>query len=159
MRRPAAAVLALLTFAPAGAPAGHAATPSGPPHAWLFGAWTGGLYPAPSVVTAQSCLAQPTVIFTRDVVLRASLTEPSYGQRIVATAQTHAGATEFQFAPAVDPATATSSALLQVAAPKADGGFGCETADVLHVVRRGENEIIFPGCADFPEPLVRCPAR
>ena len=38
-------------------------------------------------------------------------------------------------------------------------GFGCENADLLHVQRRGENEISFPNCGDFPYPLVRCPAR
>ena len=40
-----------------------------------------------------------------------------------------------------------------------DVGFGCESADVLHVVKRGENEIMFPGCADFPYPLIRCSSR
>jgi hypothetical protein len=157
MRRIAAALTALLLLAPAGEAAAPPA--AGPPHGWLFGAWTGGLFPPPSVVTAQTCLAQPTVIFTRDVVLRGSLTDPNYAQRVVATAQTRGGATDFQFAPAVDPAAAVSSGLLQVAPPKPDAGFGCETPDVLHVVRRTENEIVFPGCADFPEPLVRCPAR
>jgi hypothetical protein len=157
MRRSAAAVLTVLLLAPGG----HAATPpaGGPPHAWLFGAWTGGLFPVTGAVSAQSCLGQPTVIFTRDVVLRASLTDPTYAQRVVATARTRAGATDFQFAPAADPAAAASSALLQVAPPKADAGFGCESPDVLHVVRRSDNQIAFPGCADFPEPLVRCPAR
>jgi len=153
MRRQAVAVLALLMLAPAG----HAAAP--PPHAWLFGAWTGGLFPVTGTVSAQACLAQPTVIFTRDVVLRASLTEPSYTQRIVATAQTRGNATDFVFAPAVDPAVSAGSALLQVAPPKPPAGFGCESADVLHVQRRSDNEIVFPGCADFPEPLVRCPGR
>jgi len=38
-------------------------------------------------------------------------------------------------------------------------GFGCPSPDVLHVQRRGENEISFPGCNDFPYPLVRCSAR
>ena len=36
-------------------------------------------------------------------------------------------------------------------------GFGCESADVLHVERRSENEIVLTGCTDFPNPLVRCP--
>lgn len=157
MRRPAAAVLAALLLAPAG----NAASPpaSGPPHGWLFGSWTGGLFPAPSVVTAQACLAQPTVIFTRDVVLRASLTDPSYAERIVATAQTRGGETDFVFAPAVDATASASAGLLQVAPPKPDPGFGCESPDVLHVVRRSDNQIVFPGCASFPEPLVRCPSR
>jgi hypothetical protein len=27
------------------------------------------------------------------------------------------------------------------------------------VQRRSDNEISFPGCTDFPYPLVRCPGR
>ena len=41
---------------------------------------------------------------------------------------------------------------------QAAGGFGCESPDVLHVERVKQNEISFPGCKDFPNPLVRCPA-
>ena len=37
-----------------------------------------------------------------------------------------------------------------------DVGFGCISPDILHVLRRSENEISFPGCNDFPYPLVRC---
>ncbi len=129
------------------------------PHAWLFGSWTGGLFPAPSNISAQTCLGQPTVIFTRDAVLRASLTEVTYSQRVIETARTTAGITDFRFSPAVDPLAATSNGLLGLDPPKEAAGFGCETSDVLHVQRRGDNEIAFPGCADFPNPLIRCPAR
>jgi hypothetical protein len=38
-------------------------------------------------------------------------------------------------------------------------GFGCANPDELHVERRNNNEIVFPGCADFPNPLVRCPGH
>ncbi len=124
-----------------------------PPHAWLFGSWTGGLFPVPSGLTLQACMAQPVVIFTRDVVLRASLTDPAYAQRVIETARTGPGRTDFQFTPPVD---ATAGGLLEGSAPKPSPGFGCENPNVLHVVRQGDNQISFPGCADFPEPLVRC---
>jgi hypothetical protein len=126
-----------------------------PPHAWLFGSWTGGLFPVSTQLSAQACLAQPVIIFTRDVVLRASLTEPTYAQRLVVTARTDPGSTEFRFTPVPQ---STNSDLLGVAAQD-QKGFGCESPDVLHVQRHTDNEISFPGCSDFPYPLVRCPAK
>jgi hypothetical protein len=160
MRRPAKRLFALLSLALLALP-GAAMAPArgGPPHAWLFGTWTGGLFPVTGPLTAEACLAQPTVIFTRDVVLRAMLTDVTFAQRVVATARTNPGVTDFLFAPGVDPAAATSSGLLGLEAPKAAQGFGCESPDVLHVLRRTDNEITFPGCGDFPNPLIRCPAR
>ena len=98
-------------------------------------------------------LAQPVVIFTRDVVLRASLTDATYTQRVVETARTSPGHTEFRLAPAPDN---SAGGLLDASAPKPAPGFGCESANVLHVQRQNDNQISFPGCADFPEPLVRC---
>jgi hypothetical protein len=137
------------------------AAPRGlPPHAWLFGAWTGGLFPVSPGLTQEACLTQPVVIFTRDVVLRASLTEPLYTQREVETARAIEGGTEFRFVGSQPPLVAgAGSDLLGLATPKPAAGFGCETPDVLHVARRTENEISFPGCADFPYPLVRCGGR
>jgi hypothetical protein len=157
MPRLLASLLAILLAAVALAPPARAQ--SGAPHAWLFGAWVGGLFPATASVSAQACLGQPTVIFTRDVVLRAQLTEPAYVQRVIVTARTVRGQTEFEFTPAVDPLAANSNGLLGLDAPKAVAGFGCESDDVLHVKRVSENEIVFPGCRDFPNPLVRCPGR
>ena len=130
-----------------------------PPHSWLFGTWTGGLFPVAGGVILQACLAQPVVIFTRDIVLRAALTDPFYAQRVVQTAQTNPGVTEFRFTPAEDEAASTGAGLLGETAPKPKAGFGCETADVLHVRRISENVIEFPGCKDFPEQLVRCTPR
>jgi hypothetical protein len=127
-----------------------------PPHAALFGAWTGGLFPAPSRMTAQECLAHPTVIFTQDVVLRATLTDFAYAQRQLETVRNSGGGLEFRFTAAPQPA---GGGLLAPIGPAQPQGFGCESPDVLHVQRKGENEISFPGCADFPNPLVRCPAR
>lgn len=135
---------------------GASANAAAPPHAWLFGVWTGGLFPALPGLSAEACLAQPTVIFTRDVVLRASLTDVTFSQRVIATARTTGGRTDFSFAPAA-PAPAGNN-LLGLQAPKPPAGFGCESPDVLHVQRRTENEITFPGCADFPNPLIRCPS-
>ena len=143
MRRFALSLLALAIACPASAQA-----PGAPPHAWLFGTWSGGIFPVPANLPPQACLSQPVVIFTRDLVLRATITEQVLTQREVETARTNPAGTEFRFAGYAGPAGSARG-----------GGFGCESADVLHVQRRGENEISFPGCADFPNPLVRCHTR
>jgi len=127
-----------------------------PPHAWLFGTWTGGLFPVPEGLSAQLCLSQPVVIFSRDVVLRASLTAPLYQQRIIQTARSNPAGTEFRFEPGTNVLAELGAGLLGRERPLPQQGFGCESPDVLHVLRRGENEISFPGCVDFPEPLIRC---
>lgn len=134
----------------------HQPAAAQPPHAWLFGTWTGGMFPAPTALTAEACLAQPVVIFTRDVVLRATLTEETYVQRVVETALTSSSGVEFRFTAA---SPSGSSELLGTPETANAAGFGCNGADVLHVQRRTDNEITFPGCTDFPYPLVRCPAR
>ena len=159
MRRSAMCLLLLLPLALASMPCAPAQSQSGPPHAWLFGAWSGGLFPASSTPSAQACLGQPTVIFTRDVVLRATLTDVTYVQRVIVTARATAGETDIVFTPAVDALAANSSGLLGLAQPKAAAGFGCESADVLHVKRISDTEVQFPGCSEFPNPLVRCPSR
>jgi len=128
------------------------------PHAWLFGSWTGGLFPAPANLSADACLAAPTVIFTRDIVLRASLTDTGYLQRAIATVRATPHGFEFGFQPS-NALAANTNNLLGLPAPQPAVGFGCLSADALHVERHGENEISFPGCADFPNPLVRCPSR
>jgi hypothetical protein len=64
---------------------------------------------------------------------------------------------EFRFEP-TGAGTAAAS-MLGLPAPGPDAGFGCESNDELIVQRRGDNEIAFPGCAEFPNPLIRCPAR
>ena len=159
MRRPArlTALLAATTLlALAGAPSASAQSPL-PPQAWLFGAWIGGLYPAPSIVSAQECLAQPVVIFTRDIVMRLTITDQLFTQRLVETARTTAAGVEFHFAPSLQANQSSPFGMSQ--GGSGDAGFGCDDPDVLHVQRRGENEISFPGCPEFPYPLVRCPAR
>jgi len=155
MRRIACLTVTLATMALHGAPA--SAQGGLPPHAWLFGAWTGGIFPPPSTLSAQECLAMPVVIFTRDLVMRAVVTDQLYAQRLVETARLTPEGAEFRFTPAselaqVGPYNPTPAGSNTV-------GFGCSSPDVLRVQRRGENEISFPECADFPYPLVRCPAR
>lgn len=147
MRRTTLACLAAISLAPSGAALSQGAQP---PHAWLFGTWTGGIFPTPASVAPQACLSQPVVVFTRDLVMRAVLTEQTLVQREIETARTGPGGVEFRFT-----AARPTSGLLG-ASGAGQAGFGCESPDVLHVQRRGENEISFPGCADFPNPLVRC---
>lgn len=154
MRRTARFLLAAALAASAAAPPGPARAQDQPPHAWLSGAWTGGLFPAPSGLSAQTC--QPVVVFTRDVVMRATLLDPTMVERVIETVRATPTGTEFRFVQTPPPRT--SGGLLDLAAPPPTG-FGCEDADTLAVQRRGANEIAFPGCADFPNPLVRCPAR
>jgi hypothetical protein len=121
-----------------------------PPHAWVFGSWTGGLYPA-SETSGPRCTGQPSVIFTRDVVLRASVFDVPYRQRLVETVSGNEQVLEFRLVP-----TPAQSGPLGRSLP-ADIGFGCAAGpNALRVERRGENEIVFPDCADFPSPLLRC---
>lgn len=152
-RRVALITVALLAFTQ---PLALAQVPQ-PPHAWLFGTWTGGLFPAPLGVTSEACLSQPVVIFTRDVVLRATLTEQTYAQRLIATARAMPGGFELTFRPA--DANTTTNGLFGLTSPPPTPGFGCDSPDILRVQRIGENEITFPGCRDFPNPLVRCPSH
>jgi hypothetical protein len=128
-----------------------------PPQAWLFGAWTGGLFPPPSSLGSQECLAQPVVIFTRDIVMRAVITDTVYSQRSVETARITADGVEFRFAPPIAQSPSSPFGLSGNATTEA--GFGCISPEVLQVQRRSDNEISFPGCTDFPYPLVRCPGR
>jgi len=124
-----------------------------PPHAFLFGAWTGGLFPALNTEGA-ACFAQPTVIFTADVVMRASLADVAYRQRLVETVSVSGDRFEFRLLPA-----APVLGPLGARVPP-DAGFGCPGgANVLRVERRGENEILFPDCTEFASPLQRCVSR
>lgn len=154
MRRLACSLAVMLAFAALAPGATPAAAQALPPHAWLFGTWTGGIFPIPAGMSAQACLSQPVVIFTRDLVLRATLTEQTLAQREVETARSSPQGAEFRFAAGLG-----GSSSLFSAAGSRTAGFGCEDPDVLHVQRRGENEIAFPGCSDFPNPLVRCNTR
>ena len=137
------------------APAQAQAPSQQPPHAWLFGTWSGGIFPAPSHLTAEACLSQPVVIFTRDLVLRATLVEQTLTQREIETVRATPTGFEFRFV-GVPPGL---GGLLGAAATPQAVGFGCLDPNQLTIQRRGENEMSFPGCDDFPNPLVRCPTR
>ena len=117
------------------------AAPGGPPHAWLFGVWTGGLFPVLDGMTAQDCKMEPTVVFARDQVNHASLLGTAIVQRVIETVRTTPAGAEFRFTPDAD----------------AEAGFGCEDANVLHVTRENDHAISFPHCTAFPYPLERCP--
>ena len=121
-----------------------------PPHAWVFGSWTGGMFP-PGETTGPRCTGQPAVIFTRDVVMRASMLDVPYRQRLIETVATSPDVLEFRLVPV----PAQSGPLGARMAP--DIGFGCAGGpNALRVERRGPDEIVFPNCADFPSPLQRC---
>ena len=150
MRRPTATLLAALLLAAPVAPAVQAQQQ--PPHAALFGTWTGGIFPAPPGLSPAACFSQPVVIFTRDLVMRATLTQQVLSQREIETVRVTPAGLEFRFI------GQGGTRLLGPTGP-ALTGFGCDSPDALHVQRRGENEIAFPGCADFPNPLVRCQTR
>ena len=135
---------------------GSPAYAQAPPHAWLFGSWTGGSFPISGVVQAEACLSQPVVIFTADIVLRTTIADPVYIQRSIASARAMAGGTEFRFQPPSQPVGAG-----MLGAPGGGGavGFGCPDPNWLGVKKLGENIIEFPGCTDYPFPLRRCLAR
>ncbi|MGG5807939.1 hypothetical protein [Falsiroseomonas sp. CW058] len=127
------------------------AQPGGePPHAWVFGSWTGGMYP-PTDTSGPRCTGQPTVIFTRDVVLRAPTLDVAYRQRLIETVAASGDSLEFRLLPVPPQNTPLGPRI----AP--DAAFGCPGGpNTLRVERRGPNEIVFPDCADFPSPLQRC---
>ncbi|RVT95301.1 hypothetical protein EOD42_17105 [Rhodovarius crocodyli] len=121
-----------------------------PPHSWIFGSWIGGQFP-PGDGNTTECFGGATVIFTRDVVLRASALDIAYRQRVIETVALIPDGLEFRFAPA-----AAQGGVLASRLPP-DIGFSCDNnPDLLRVQRRGPNEIAFPGCVEFPAILRRC---
>ncbi|WP_157967144.1 hypothetical protein [Elioraea thermophila] len=136
------AAIAVAFAMPADAPA------QGEPHAWLYGAWTGGIAPPDPRQGRTACLAAPTVIVTRDIILHQTLLDPSYQQRIVETVRAVPEGVEIRLRP-VPPRPA--------GAPQA--GFGCADPNVLRVKREADGSISFPGCLGFPAPLVSCLAK
>lgn len=127
---------------------GASAQTSGqPPHAWIFGTWTGGYFPAADA-SNPSCSGQPSVIFTRDVVLRSSPIDIPYQQRMIETASAQPNGLTIRFTPVPQrPGTRLPPGV----------GFGCSgDPNLLRIERRGPDEIVFPDCEDFPAPLKRC---
>jgi hypothetical protein len=150
LRRMATALFAGALLAAAGLPLPVMAQ-GAPPHAWLFGAWAGGILPPPPGMTAQECDASATFVVTRDAVIHSTLTHPTAIENLIASVRGTPQGTVFVLAP-----TTTKPETIPGLAD--DLGFGCPEPDVLRVVRVGPNEIRFPDCAGFPSPLVRCPA-
>jgi len=124
----------------------------GPPHEWTFGAWTGGQFPAGDTDTP-ACFGSPTVIFTRDVVMRSTPLDTAYRQRNIETVAVQPNGLEFRFTQAAP--------VMGAMGPRVpnDAGFGCGSPNLLRVERRGPDEIVFPGCSEFPSPLKRCVAK
>lgn len=122
---------------------------SGPPHAWLFGSWTGGMFP-PADASNPTCLGQPTMIFTRDVIMRATPLDFSYRQRLIETVAGQENGVEFRLTPVPLPGGRLPP----------DFAFGCQGGpNSLTVENRGPDEIAFPNCAEMPFPLRRCGAQ
>ena len=121
-----------------------------PPHAWLFGMWAGGIYPAPAHMTPAECQQQATFVVTQDAVIHSTLTHPTAIQNLIASVRGTPDGTVFLLAPTDDKPEV-------IAGVPQDLGFGCPQDNVLRVVRVGPNEIAFPDCKGFPSPLVRCP--
>ena len=133
--------------------AGAQGRQGGPPHEWVLGAWTGGIFP-PGEADTPACFGNPTVIFTRDVVLRATALDTAYRQRTIETVALQPNGLEFRFTPAQP----VFGALGPRVPP--DAGFGCgDSPNLLRVERRGPDEIVFPNCAEFPSPLKRCTTK
>ncbi len=122
---------------------------SGPPHAWLYGTWTGGIFPA-TETQGEACFGQPTVIFTRDVIMRSSPLDIPFRQRLVETATATPNGVEFRLVPVAG---------IQGGRVPPGVGFGCSDPNALRIERRGEDEIAFPNCDEFPAPLKRCTTR
>lgn len=142
-------LLAGATLAPA-LPASPAAAQGVPPHAWLFGMWAGGVYPAPPHMSAQECQERATFVVTQDAVIHSTLTHPTAIQNLIASVRGTPNGTVFVLAPPdVKPET--------LGGVTEDLGFGCPDPSVLRVVKVGPDQIAFPGCTGFPSPLVRCP--
>jgi len=129
------------------------------PHGFLFGAWVGGMLPAPTTLNALECQASPTVLFTRDVVFRANPFNATYAQSLVETVRDVGGGVEFRLVRIDAPSAALQGPLGTAGAVAEEAGFGCGDPAILRVQRRGTNEISFPNCKQFPYPLVRCPGN
>lgn len=150
MRRFAATLLVSAIASGVASP-GPVMAQGAPPHAWLFGAWAGGIYPAPPNMSAAECEARATFVVTRDAIIHGTLTHPEAIQNLIESVRGTPNGTIFALAP-------TDSKPETIAGIPEDLGFGCPQPDILRVVRVGANEIKFPDCAGFPSPLVRCPA-
>lgn len=119
------------------------------PHAWLFGAWAGGVFPAPDHMTPAQCQANTSLAITKDVVIHRTLAHPGAIQNLIVSVRGTPDGTIFMLAPPQDKPEV-------IAGVPEDLGFGCPSDNILRIVRIGPNEIQLPDCTGFPAPLVRC---
>jgi hypothetical protein len=120
-----------------------AQTRQGPPHEWMFGGWTGGIFPAIDT-EGPACFGNVSVIVTRDVVMRVSSLDIAFRQRAIETVALVPDGLEFRFVP-----------LPGRGIPEA--GFGCDNnPNILRVRRVSDDEVVFTDCREFPSPLKRC---
>ena len=100
-------------------------------------------------------MANPTVIFTRDAVLRANVMDVTFTQYLIETVRDSGGrGVEFRLLSASGAPLVGGSVM-----GGDDPGFSCGDPGLLRVQKRGENEIAFPNCGEFPYPLIRCPSN
>jgi hypothetical protein len=115
----------------------------GPPHEWMFGSWTGGIFPAVET-EGPGCFGNVTLIVTRDVIMRVSSLDLAYRQRAIETVAITPTGLEFRLVP------------LGGRVPP-EVGFGCDgNPNLLRVTRNGPDEVLMTGCIEFPSTLRRC---
>lgn len=121
-----------------------AQTRQGPPHEWMFGGWTGGIFPAVDT-EGPACFGSVSVIVTRDIVMRVASLDVAFRQRAIETVAIIPNGLEFRFVPMPGRGTIP------------EAGFGCDNnPDILRVRRVSDDEVVFPDCREFPSPLKRC---
>ncbi len=115
----------------------------GPPHEWMFGSWTGGIFPAVDT-EGPGCFGNVALIVMRDLVMRVSSLDYAYRQRAIESVAVTPDGLEFRLIPFPG-------------RPMPEIGFGCDgNPNLLRVTRRGPDEVLLPGCVEFPGALRRC---
>ena len=123
--------------------AARAQTRQGPPHEWMFGSWTGGVFPAVET-EGPGCFGNVSVIVTRDVIMRISSLDLAFRQRAIETVAITPDGLEFRLVPVAGRG-------------QPEIGFGCDgNPNLLRVRRVSADEVTMPGCVEFPSPLKRC---
>lgn len=115
----------------------------GPPHEWMFGSWTGGIFPAVDT-EGPGCFGNVALIVMRDLIMRVSSLDYAYRQRAIESVAVTPDGLEFRLIPVQG-------------RPMPEIGFGCDgNPNLLRVSRRGPDEVLLPGCVEFPGALRRC---
>ncbi|WP_424812407.1 hypothetical protein [Roseococcus sp. YIM B11640] len=141
-RRSLLPVVGGLLASPAVIARAQAPARQGPPHEWMFGSWTGGIFPAVET-EGPGCFGNVSLIVTRDVIMRVSSLDISFRQRAIETVALIPNGLEFRLVP------------VQGRIPEI--GFGCDNnPNLLRVQRRSDDEVVLPNCVEFPSALRRC---